>query len=215
MRRPLAYIAAFTLVALSAPMRVDAAGEPLDAIIAIDGMDGEQFTSSLAQRLRAPVKLMPASAPARDGRARLEFSFDAASGMARLAYHDGVSEAPALVVIAEFARGTPPGASWFLSQAEAAIESFGSCVSMISAPIEILDPWSPSDTARAQRWAEVLDPWLGCAELPTRPARLKHDDDFFLLEGEVLDPWSEAAYAERGVALVAPKPGVPSRALTH
>lgn len=184
----------------------------VEALIQIDGVDGAEFSASLAQRLRRSVSLA-GSRDSSGGSARLELSFDAWSGTARLAYHDGASDAPALVVVAKFAGGAPPNASWFLAQAEAAIQSFGSCESMVSAPTEILDPWSPSETARAQRWAEVLDPWLGCAVPPSRAARAEIDDEFFLLEGEVLDPWSEAAYAERGVALIAPRPGIPSRAL--
>lgn len=195
-----------------------ALGEPdlavLEVAIALEGIDADELRASLSQRLRRPVKAAEHPTP-RSGRARLELSFDPTSGTTRFAYHDGESDAPALVVLAKFSGGMAPSSSWLLAQAEAAIHSFGHCEPMMHAPVEILDPWSPSATARAQRWAEVLDPWLGCSPPPSRPAMLTGiPDDFFLLEGEVLDPWSEAAYAERGEALIAPRPGVPARPLS-
>jgi hypothetical protein len=198
-----------------APIAIaDARGEPVEAAIRVPGIDAQRFVAELARRTLLRLVLVDPSAERRS-RARLELAFDKEKGTARVAYHDGASDAPALVVVAHFASGTDPGERWLLTQAESAIRSFRECEESMSGPSEVLNPWSPEETAGRQRWAEVLDPWFGCSVERSTVARAVPDwpSEFGdpILEGEVLDPWLEAAYEERAVALTAPRPGVPPR----
>jgi hypothetical protein len=191
----------------------DARSEPVEAAIRVPGVDSERFVAELSRRTLLRLVLVDADEKL-TSRARLELSFDQAKGTARVAFHDGESDAPALVVIAQFAQGTLPGEAWLLTQAEAAVRSFRDCESSLSGPTEVLNPWSAADMAGRQRWAEVLDPWLGCfveggapRHVPEWPANAGDP----ILEGEVLDPWLEAAYDERAIALTPPRPGMAPR----
>lgn len=190
-------------------VRADRADAPIEAFVRVPGLDARRFVGELARRTGLSLVLIDEAASP-PSRARLELGYDAARGAARVAYHDGRSDAPALVVIARFSPGTAPSEGWLLSQAETAIRSFQTCEESLGGFPEVLDPWSPAHLGRRQRWAEVLDPWLGCGEtdaVPDWPA----DASDYILEGEVLDPWLEAAYEERAVALSAPRPGVAPR----
>jgi hypothetical protein len=190
----------------------DARTELVEAAIRVPGIDADRFIATLSRRTTLRfVVVDPGSRIA--GRARLELGFDAARGSVRVAYHDGESDAPALVVVAQFAQGTVPGEGWLLTQAESAIRSFNDCESSLQSPTEVLNPWSPADLAGRQRWPEVLDPWLGClTEGQSRPTvEWPASAGDPILEGEVLDPWLEAAYLERAVALTPPRPGIAPR----
>lgn len=205
------------LVCAAPSARAEGARGEIEAYVDVPGLDGARFVEDLARRTRLTFSLRDGSATV-PGRARLEISFDAARSLARVAFHDGTSDAPALVVLAEIAESRSLDGSWFLLQAEAAIRNFSDCESDMGGPSEVLNPWSPSDTAHRQRWAEVLDPWLGCKgdhprERPSSswPELLDGGDP--ILQGEVLDPWAEAAYEERPVALSVPRPGAAPRRL--
>jgi hypothetical protein len=190
----------------------DARSEPVEAAIRVPGLDAERFIAVLSRRTTLRFVVVDPSTRLA-GRARLELGFDAARGSVRVAFHDGESDAPALVVVAQFAQGTVPAEAWLLTQAESAIRSFRDCEAGLSSPTEVLNPWSPADLAGRQRWPEVLDPWLGCFTdgEPRRTAEWPSASGDPILEGEVLDPWLEAAYLERAVALTAPRPGMAPR----
>ena len=186
----------------------------VEAAIRVPGLDAERFVRELSRRAQLELVLVPPTQP-RSSRARLEIEVDAEKHTARVAFHDGESDAPALVVIARLA--VAPGEAWLLSQAQAAIESFVRCEGSLKASLpEVLDPWSPEGGPMRPHWSEVLDPWLGCfAEDEARGASSDWPAPFGdpILEGEVLDPWLEAAYQERSIALGSPRPGVAPRRL--
>lgn len=206
-------ITALVLLTVSALARAEGERAPMEVAVDIPALDAERFAAQLAERVSFPLRLVDSEA-ARGRRARLEVGFDGEKRSARIAYHDGERDVPALVVVARFGDGEAPGEEWLLAQAVMAIRGFDDCSVSLSGPAEVLNPWSQAPSAGRQRWAEVLDPWLGCAGETTYVPDWPEDAGDFILEGEVLDPWLEAAYDERSVALTAPRPGMPPRQMT-